>query len=155
MSEAIKIGDTCPTFQLYNQNRDLIDLNAFIGVQTLVIFFYPKDETPGCTKEVCTFRDNMDAFIEAGAAVFGISSDTVDKHEQFHQKFNLNFHLLSDQKQEVRKTFGVPSNLFGLIPGRVTYIIDKSGKVRGVFNSQTNPAKHVAEALNCLKEIAS
>ena len=116
-----------------------------------MIYFYPKDDTPGCTKEACYFRDEYDVFEKADALIIGISGQSVDSHKKFAEKYHLNFTLLSDEENKVRKLFGVPVNLFGLLPGRVTYIIDKSGKVVYIFNSQTQAKRHVDEALRILK----
>ena len=148
---SIKIGDQCPNFELLNQFGEKVAINNFIGKQNLVIYFYPKDDTPGCTKQACSFRDTFETFVDQGAMVIGISSDSVTKHSNFAKKYNLQFPLLADEKKHVRKLFGVPTNLLGLIPGRVTYIVDKKGIVQGVFNSQLDVEQHVEEALKVLK----
>ena len=119
----------------------------------MVIYFYPKDDTPGCTKEACSFRDFYEDFNEAGAMVIGISDDSPNTHADFAKKNNLPFTLLSDHGNKVRELLGVPKSLLGLIPGRVTYVIDKKGIVRHVFNSQFNVEKHVHEAIEVLKQI--
>ena len=149
----MQIGDTCPSFELYNQSGEMINSSAFLGKQKVVIFFYPKDETPGCTKEACTFRDRYEDFLELGSQVIGISSDSVDSHAQFANRFGFQFTLLADPEKTVRKAFNVPGNLFGLLPGRVTYIIDSTGIIRGIFNSQLNPVGHVNEALKVVSTI--
>lgn len=118
-----------------------------------MLFFYPKDDTPGCTKEACAFRDAYADFVELGCEVFGISSDAAPAHEAFQQKYKLPYPLLSDTQKKVRQQFGVPSSLFGLIPGRVTYVIDLDGKVAGIFNSQTNPVGHITEALKVVRNL--
>lgn len=146
----VKVGDNVPFFRLLNQDGKLVDLSVYIG-KPIVVFFYPKDETPGCIKEACAFRDSHDQFIAAGANVFGISADSVDSHKSFKLKFNLPYDLLSDENNKVRKTFGVSADLFGLIPGRVTYIIDDQGIVRHIFNNQLNFKKHVDESLKILE----
>ena len=148
----IKVGDRVPRFKLPNQDGKIIDIGKFTG-KPLVIYFYPKDDTPGCTKEACTFRDNYHLFVQAGATVFGISGDTVSSHKKFKAKYRLPFDLLSDVDNKVRKMFGVPSDLFGLIPGRVTYVIDRKGVIRLIFNSQLNAAKHVEKALEIIKKL--
>jgi thioredoxin-dependent peroxiredoxin len=119
--------------------------------KTWFYFFYPKDDTPGCTREACSFRDQYEDFLDSGAEVFGISGQSVESHKNFSKKFNLKYHLLSDEGNKIRKLFGVPTNLFGLLPGRVTYVADKTGKVIYIFNSQTQVEKHVEEALVALK----
>jgi thioredoxin-dependent peroxiredoxin len=152
MSE-IKIGSSIPTFSLPDQNGNLFDINSVIGKKNLVIYFYPKDDSPGCTKEACSFRDQFEAFKEADAVIIGISGQSVESHKEFAQRHNLSFTLLSDEGNKIRKRFGVPTNFLGLLPGRVTYVADKQGKVVYVFNSQTQAAKHVDEALRILKKI--
>lgn len=149
----MQIGDQCPSFELNNQQGELVHSSSFIGKQKAVIFFYPKDETPGCTKEACSFRDKYEDFLELGCQVIGISSDSVDSHAQFANRFGFTFTLLSDPEKSVRKAFQVPGNLFGLLPGRVTYIVDASGIIRGIFNSQLNPVGHVTEALKIVSSI--
>lgn len=149
----IKTGDKIPSFVLPDQNGQKVDIDNLIGKSNLVIYFYPKDDTPGCTAEACSFRDQFADFDDAGANVIGISSDSVKKHKQFAEKHNLPFTLLSDVNKKVRKAFGVPSDMLGLLPGRVTYIVDKKGVVKHVFNSQFNATKHVGEAIKILKQL--
>ncbi len=120
----------------------------------VVLYFYPKDETRGCTKEACTFRDSYEVFQEAGAEVVGVSSDSVASHESFAARHRLPFTLLSDEGGRVRKLYGVRPTL-GIMPGRVTYVIDQGGVVRHVFSSQTGVERHVQEALDALNEIAA
>lgn len=150
---AIQKGDKCPSFKLKDQHGELISSDKLIGQENLVIYFYPKDDSPGCTKQACSFRDSFEDFTEVGARVIGISSDDEKSHKKFAEKHNLPFTLLADSDKVVRKKFGVPTNLLGFIPGRVTYIVDKEGIVQGVFNSQLNFDKHVSEALKVLKSI--
>ena len=145
------IGDNCPDFELNNQFGERIKIKELIGKKTLVIYFYPKDDTPGCTKEACSFRDAYEDFIALNCEVIGISSDSEKAHKKFADKHRLTFQLLSDANKHVRKLFGVPGNLFGLIPGRVTYIIDLEGKIKGVFNSQLDPFGHIAKAMEVVK----
>jgi thioredoxin-dependent peroxiredoxin len=149
---AINIGDTAPDFTLDSQTGAKVALSSFKGQKAVVLFFYPKDDTPGCTVESCTFRDSYTDFQAAGAEVIGISGDSVDSHQKFASKHNLPYTLVSDTNNQVRKAYGVPATL-GLLPGRVTYVIDKAGIVRHTFNSQFNPTQHVAEALRVLKLI--
>lgn len=149
---AVKKGDIIPGFQLKNQHGNLVRISEYVGKKNLVLFFYPKDDTPGCTREACSFRDHYEAFQDAGAEVIGISGQSVESHKNFAQKHRLTYQLLSDEGNKVRKLFGVPSDLFGLLPGRVTYIANQQGKVIYVFNSQMQVEKHVEEALNVLKE---
>jgi len=148
----LNVGDTAPTFTLRSQSGELVDLKNLVGKREIVLYFYPKDNTPGCTAEAKAFRDSYEAFKDAGAEVIGVSSDSVDSHRDFSSKCDLPFPILSDRGGEVRKLYGVPSTL-GLLPGRVTYIIDSHGRVRHIFNSQMNPARHVEEAMVVLQQI--
>lgn len=150
---SLKVGSKIPEFSLPDQDGNLVNIMDFVGKNNLVIYFYPKDDTPGCTAEACSFRDQFAVFRDSGAEVFGISSDNVAKHKAFAEKHRLPFRLLSDVNKRVRKLFGVPSDLLGLLPGRVTYIVDKSGTVSHIFNSQFNAEKHVSEALEVLKNL--
>ena len=147
----IKVGSKVPSFSLPDQNGNTFNIDSVLGKKNLVIYFYPKDDSPGCTKESCSFRDEMESFNDADALVIGISGQSVESHKKFADKYNLKFTLLSDEGNKVRKMFGVPANLFGLLPGRVTYIVNKSGKVDYLFNSQTQATKHVEEALKVLQ----
>jgi len=147
----VEVGDVVPSFSLLDQNGNLFDINNLLGKKKLVIFFYPQDGSLNCTKEACYFRDLSDVFEEAGAVVVGISGQSVESHQQFAEQNKLNYTILSDSEGSVRKLFGVPTKIFGLVPGRVTYIADKTGKVVYVFESQTDVMRHVDEALKiCL-----
>jgi len=147
----LEAGSEIPDISLKNQEGELISLSEYSGKTSLVVYFYPKDDTPGCTAEACSFRDNYVDFEEAGATVIGISGDSVSSHKKFTEKHRLNFQLLSDQKREAEKAFGVPRNLFGLLPGRVTFIFNKEGKLISTFNSATQATKHIKEALKALQ----
>lgn len=149
----IEIGSSVPVFELKDQNGELFQLKSVLGKKNLVIYFYPKDDSPGCTKEACAFRDQFEVFEEADALIIGISGQSVESHLDFATKYKLNYTLLSDKGNKVRKLFGVPGNLFGLIPGRVTYLVNKEGKVIYMFNSQIQAEKHVDEALRILQEL--
>jgi thioredoxin-dependent peroxiredoxin len=148
---SIQIGDTIPSFTLKDQNGNDFDISSMIGRKKLVIFFYPQDGSLNCTKEACYFRDLSDVFEEADATVIGISSQSVESHKEFAENNNLRYTLLSDTGNIVRKQFGVPGKFFGLVPGRVTYVTDRSGKVVYIFDSQTETQRHADEALKiCL-----
>ena len=149
----IKAGDRAPDFALPDRSGKTIRLSDFRG-KPVVLYFYPKDDTPGCTKESCTFRDQYQDFQDAGAEVIGVSSDSSESHEKFATKYRLPFVLLSDRGGAVRKLYGVPSTL-GVLPGRVTYVIDREGTVRHVFNSQFQAAQHVDAALKALRAMES
>ncbi|HRG17698.1 MAG TPA: peroxiredoxin [Flavobacterium lutivivi] len=146
---SIAIGDKIPFFTALDNNGNIFDIKDYLGKQ-LVIYFYPKDDTPGCTAQACTFRDQYQDFKELGAEVIGISSDSVLSHQKFVSKFNLPFILLSDFDKKIRKAFGVSRDYLGLIDGRTTYIVDKNGIVHYVFDS-TSSKKHITEALAILK----
>jgi peroxiredoxin Q/BCP len=148
----VKVGDKAPDFTLPAGDGKNVSLSDFIGNKPVVVYFYPKDDTPGCTKESCAFRDSYEVFQEIGAEVIGISADSPDSHQKFASKYRLPFILLSDTDNKVRKLFGVPATLF-ILPGRVTYVIDKEGIVRHIFDSQLDFNAHVEEALKTLKSL--
>ena len=149
--EPLKVGDKVPAFKLQDQDGNWFNSTDVIGKQAAVVYFYPKDDTPGCTKEACKFRDEFEVFNGLNAVVIGISSDDVASHKKFAEKYHLPFTLLADTKKEVRKLFGVPKSTIGLLPGRVTYIVNKKGTIIYVFNSQFKAEKHIEEALKALK----
>ncbi len=150
----ISVGANAPDFSKTTQNGDAISLSQFRGEKTVVLYFYPKDETPGCTAEACTFRDSFEDFVEAGAVVIGVSQDSEESHKSFASNHRLPFLLVSDRDKALQKAYGVPKTM-GLLPGRVTYVIDREGKVQHVFNSQLNAKKHVREALEVVKRLAA
>ena len=149
----IKKGDKIPHIVLPDQNGNMYDVQEKATGKNVVLFFYPKDDSPGCTKEACSFRDQYEDFADANAVVIGISGQSVESHKNFAEKYHLSYTLLSDEGNKVRKSFGVPANLFGLLPGRVTYIINKNGKVADIFNSQTKVNQHVENALKTLEKL--
>lgn len=151
-NKTVQVGDKAPDFELQQQDGTTFRLYDLLKEKSVVLYFYPKDNTPGCTKQACAFRDQYEVFKEQGAEVVGISSDSEASHQRFEQQFRLPFLLLSDQGGRIRSLFGVPRK-FGLLPGRVTYIIDKQGTVRYIFNSMTKPLEHVSTALEVLKDI--
>jgi peroxiredoxin Q/BCP len=150
----VEVGDKAPDFTLHSQSGQSVSLSDFLGRRVVVLYFYPKDDTPGCTAEACAFRDNYEVFTEAGAEVIGISSDSVSKHERFSGRYRLPFTLLADEGGAVRKQYGVPSS-FGILPGRVTYVIDRQGVVRHVFSSMTNIDRHVGDALTVVRQLTA
>ncbi len=149
---SVKVGDKAPDFTLPSQMGDNVTLSEFFGKKNVVLYFYPKDETPGCTREACSFRDSYQELTNLGAEVLGVSGQSVESHKSFATHHGLPFILLSDEDNKVRKLYGVPSSM-GILPGRVTYIIDKKGVVRHIFSSQTQTQRHVEEAKNTLKEL--
>ena len=149
----VNVGEAAPEFDLPDAGGQRVRLSDFRGKRSVVLYFYPKDDTPGCTKEACSFRDSYESFKDAGAEVIGVSSDSEASHQKFSEKFKLPFRLVADTGGAVRKRYGIPATL-GLLPGRVTFVIDRDGIVRHVFNSQLQATKHVDEALTVLKRLA-
>lgn len=148
---AITKGAVVPNFKAKTQSGDSFELSNYLG-KPLVIYFYPKDNTPGCTTQACSFRDQYQDFQDLGAEVIGISGDSEASHDKFAQKHKLPFILLSDSTKKIRTLFGVPTHFFGLMPGRVTYIIDKQGKVVSVFDS-IKANVHIEHALKMIKKM--
>jgi peroxiredoxin Q/BCP len=151
---AVKVGDKAPDFTLPSQMGDNVKLSEYLGKKNIVLYFYPKDESTGCTKEACSFRDNYQELTNLGAEVLGISGQSIESHKSFATHYGLPFILLADVDNKVRELYGVPSTM-GVLPGRVTYIIDKQGIVRSIFISQTHAERLVEEAKKALKEIQS
>ena len=152
--DRVEVGTAAPHFALPSQSGEMVSLEDFLGRKPVVLYFYPKDDTPGCKKEACAFRDDYEQFGGLDAEVVGISSDSVESHRRFAENHGLPFTLLSDEGGNVRRLYGVP-NTFGLLPGRVTYVIDRGGMVRHVFSSQLAASRHVEEALEALRAIDS
>ncbi len=149
----VAIGESAPDFRLISNRGNYVSLHDFLGTKNLVVYFYPKDFTRGCTAEACSFRDSYEAFKDLGAEVIGISSDNQTSHDAFAKEHSLPFVLLSDTDGSVRKAYGVKKSL-GLFEGRVSFVIDKNGIVRYVFSSQVRATAHVAEAMNVLKSLS-
>ncbi|HKK09811.1 MAG TPA: peroxiredoxin [Bacteroidales bacterium] len=150
----MKKGDQIISFELPDQDGNTFKLSDAVGQNNLVIYFYPKDDTPGCTKEACSFRDSLKEFDNLDAKVIGISADSVESHKTFAEKYNLNFTLLSDTQRKVRRLFKVSGDLFGILDGRVTFVIDKNGIVQHVYRSQLNSTKHIEEAKTTLEKLS-
>ena len=147
---SIIIGDQAPEFSLPNQNGNTFSLKAFIGQSNILLYFYPKDETPGCIAEACLFRDKITDFEGYNCMVVGISKDSVNSHAKFTRHYNLPFTLLSDKKNTVRNLYGVESSILGLLPGRKTYLINKHGIITHIFDYQFKAKKHVIDTLKAL-----
>jgi len=147
----LRIGDAIPEFTLNDQLGNPFNVKQYLGKKPLVIFFYPKDYTPGCTKEVCSFRDSYEEFTDLGAEVIGISADSETTHRKFAASYKLPFLLLADTDKKVRKLFKVENSLFNLLPGRETYVAGKDGNIIMVFNSMS-ASDHMAKALKALKQ---
>jgi len=148
----VKVGDRAPDFELVGQNNAKVHLSDYAGKKNVVIYFYPKDFTTGCTAEARAFRDSYKDFQDRETEVIGVSSDSVETHQRFTEACALPFALLSDAGKKLRELYGVPSTLG--ISGRVTFVIDKNGIVRHVFSSQLQPTKHIREALDALKTVS-
>ncbi len=153
MTQALKPGDRAPDFDLPGSGGKIHRLADFHG-KTLVLYFYPKDETLGCTAEACSFRDAYQDFTDAGAVVLGVSADSVVSHDDFAAHHRLPFLLASDAGDVVRNRYGVRRTL-GIFPGRETFVIDRDGVVRHAFSSQLRVNAHVAEALAVVRALES
>jgi peroxiredoxin Q/BCP len=149
---SLHVGDPAPDFRLPALRGGEVALSDFLGKKNVVLFFYPKDDTPGCTVEACTFRDSYEDFREAGAEVIGISSDSIESHAAFAEHHHLPMQLLADKGGRVRAAYGVKPSL-GLFDGRETFLIDKQGIVRHVFRSQIRVKQHVQESLAMLARL--
>lgn len=147
----LEVGDMVPHFALKDQNGKLRSVEEWLGKKNMVIYFYPKDHTGGCTAEACRFRDDYEAFQDLGAEVIGISGDGQSSHEKFAGDYNLPFVLLSDEDRMVRDAFGVGHSWFGLFSARITFVVDKQGNIIHTFEGTLNATKHVEEALNVLR----
>ena len=149
MKRKLQIGDEAPDFDLTSHSGEKIRLSDFRDKKVTVLYFYPKDDTPGCTAEACAFRDSYEVFKDAGAEVIGVSSDSLESHKSFAGKYRLPFNLLSDSDGKLRELYGFQKSLG--MPGRVTFIIDKKGIIQHIFSSQMKAKKHVEESLKILK----
>ena len=148
----LRVSDKAPLFSAISDSGERISLADYIGKSNIVLYFYPKDFTMGCTKESCAFRDNWSKILALGATVFGISSDNQESHRDFKKEHSLPFTLLSDEDKNIRRMYGAESRF---IPPRVTFVIDKQGIIRNIFDSQLNISKHVESAMGALQEIES
>jgi peroxiredoxin Q/BCP len=151
VAQALAVGDRAPLIALQDQEGVERRSDQLDG-KPLVLFFYPKDDTPGCTIEACAFRDNHAELTALGAEVWGVSGDDAASHQRFAQRHGLTFPLLVDRGNQLRKAFGVPNTLL-VVPGRVTYVIDGQGTIGHVFNDLLNGAAHVAEARRALQAL--
>ncbi|MFY0673436.1 MAG: peroxiredoxin [Bacteroidia bacterium] len=148
----MQLGDQMPSFSLKTDEGNEFNSESLNGKPS-VVYFYPKNETKGCTSQACSFRDNFEEFTDAGVSVIGISSDSVKSHASFKKNHRLPFTLLADTQKVVRKKFGVKGNVLGLIPGRETFVFGANGKLVHKFESQINFNQHVNEALKALKDL--
>ena len=152
MASGPEVGDQAPDFTLPGAGGATVRLADYVGKKTVVLYFYPKDDTTGCTIESCSFRDMYQDFSDAGAEVIGVSVDSVESHDKFKAKHRLPFVLASDTTGETRKKYGA-EGLFGIIPGRVTYVIDRKGKVRYKFSSMVKFKEHVERSLELVRAL--
>ncbi len=146
----LNVGDRSPDFETLTDTGEKFKLSDFVGKSNIILYFYPKDNTPGCTAEACSFRDNWDRLGKFDVVVLGVSSDTQTSHSSFREKYKLPFTLLTDENKRIRSLYGATGRL---IPPRITFIIDKQGIIRHVYNSQLKPGNHVEEAVRALNEI--
>lgn len=151
---SVRVGDRLPSFALPDHEGRVVRSESLLGQGPVVVYFYPKDDTPGCTREACSFRDAYEDFVAAGATVVGISRDSVERHASFVARHQLPFILLSDADGKVRQRFGVPKSL-GILDGRVSYVVDADGIVRHTFDSQLRFHEHVEQALDVVRGLSA
>ncbi len=152
MEIKVKVGDEAPDFGGPTSDGSKLGLKDFVGKKNVVLYFYPKDDTPGCTKEACSFRDNLKSIRDLGAEIVGVSVDSVQSHGRFASKYELPFPLISDQEKRISKAYGVLRDI-GLSTNRVTFIIDTKGKVAKIF-PKVDVTKHTEEVVAALKELS-
>lgn len=147
---ALQVGDKAPDFEAITDEQKTVRLSEILKEKEVILYFYPKDETPGCTAEACSFRDGWEEIRDMGAEILGVSSDSVESHKKFKEHHNLQFTLLSDPNKELRIKYDVKGSI---LPPRTTFVISKEGIIVHVFNSQLNAKTHVTEAINALKKL--
>ena len=150
----LQVGESAPDFTLPRSNGELVSLSEFRCRAEVVLFFYPRDQSPACTAEACSFRDSYEVFRERGAEVIGVSADSPLSHVRFAARFRLPFVLLTDADGSVRQRYGV-AKTFGIFPGRATYLIDRHGVIRHIFTLQFLPLRHVSTALSMLERLSN
>lgn len=146
----LTVGEQLPEFDRVDQQGNRVSSKQFIGKQPLVLFFYPKNFTPGCTAEACSFRDKYEDFLAYGAQVIGISSDSEKSHEKFTNSYQLPYPLLSDKDKSLQKAFKIRPQFFGILSHRVTFVFDQSGTLV-LAHDGLNPTQHIYKALKTLK----
>lgn len=151
MEIKVKVGDQAPDFDGPTSDGSRLGLKDFVG-KNIVLYFYPKDDTSGCTREACSFRDNLDSVRHLGAEIIGVSLDSIQSHDRFTKKYALTFPLISDKEKRVANAYGVLKDA-GLSTNRVTFIIDKNGKVAKIF-PKVDVSKHTEEVVAALKELS-
>jgi len=153
-TKQLKQGDALPDITLMGAEGQPVRLRELAGEKVLVVYFYPRDDSPGCTAQACSLRDQYEDFVAAGAEVVGISADSAESHAGFAARHRLPFKLLSDPSGQAREAFGVSSSFLGLLPGRVTFVVDRSGIIRDSFESQIRVGEHVRRALELVRALA-
>jgi peroxiredoxin Q/BCP len=153
MEIKLKAGDPAPDFEGPTSDGSKLGLKNFLGKRSVVLYFYPKDDTPGCTKEACSFRDNLQPIRNMSAEIIGVSLDSIESHRKFASKYGLSFPLISDKEKRIANAYGVLRET-GTSTNRVTFIIDKTGKITKVF-PKVDVTKHTEEVMSALKELAS
>lgn len=153
LGRGLRVGDAAPPIEVKTHQGLRLNLQELLEDGPVVLYFYPRDETPGCTAQACAFRDTYEDFRDAGARVIGVSSDDTDSHKDFADRHGLPFPLIPDTDGSLRQAFGVPRT-FGLLPGRVTYVIGQDGLIHHVFSSQLRPDQHIQEALDVVERLA-
>lgn len=148
----MKVGQKIPEFSLLDQNGYTFSSHSLIGKKNFVLFFYPQDGLPISIREACAFRNAYNDFVENDFEVFGVSSDSIEVHKKFKKNYKLPYRLLADENSKVRELLKIPPMFWGLLPGRVTFVIDKEGIIRKVFNSPFSASSHVREAISTIKE---
>jgi len=152
MSIKVNVGDKAPNFEGPTGDGSNLALKDFLGKKNVVLYFYPKDDTPGCTKEACSFRDNLSSIRSMGAEIVGVSVDNVESHKKFSTKYNLPFKLISDSGKQIAKAYGVLRDT-GTSTNRVTFIIDKAGRIAKIF-PKVDVTQHTPEVIAALKELS-
>jgi peroxiredoxin Q/BCP len=152
MEIKVKVGDTAPDFEGPTAGGTRLGLKDFVGKKNVVLYFYPKDDTSGCTKEACSFRDNIEPIRSLGAEIVGVSLDSVESHKKFASKYRLPFPLISDKEKHIATAYGVIRDT-KTSTNRVTFLIDKKGKVAKIF-PKVDVTKHTGEVMAALKELS-
>ena len=149
----LKVGNKFPDFKLSDDNEEIYHLYKDGNTSFLVLYFYPKDETPGCTKQACYFKDYYDEFKEIDCEIIGISSDNETSHKSFKTNYNLPFKLLCDPHSKLRKEIQLPKDFFGLSPGRITFLLNSKNEILFIYRSSLKMKSHIKKVLDFLNEI--
>jgi thioredoxin-dependent peroxiredoxin len=153
MSIRIKVGDFAPDFEGPTADGNILGLKDFAGKKNVVLYFYPKDDTPSCTKEACSFRDNLQPIRSLDTEIVGVSLDSVESHKKFISKYKLTFPLISDKEKHIARAYGVLKDT-RTSTNRVTFLIDKSGKVAKIF-PKVDVTKHTDEVMAAIRELSA